>query len=108
MEAISVSGLIIEDGFHHQSRYAEALPIGRECFLFFLRFISLIFLSLQLHRELYDMDSLAGAVCSRTSIRSTARMKGRRDSVGSFQGGWRWSAGPRVKERRYVVSGRVY
>lgn len=52
MEAISGSCLIIEDGFPHQSGYAEALPLGRECFLFLVRFISLIFLSLQLHREL--------------------------------------------------------
>jgi hypothetical protein len=52
MEAMTVSGLIIEDGFHHQSGYAKALPLGRGCFLFFVRFISLIFLSLQLRREL--------------------------------------------------------
>jgi hypothetical protein len=52
MEAISVSGLIIEDGFQHQSSYAEALPLDRECFLSFVRSISLILLSLQLHREL--------------------------------------------------------
>jgi hypothetical protein len=52
MEAMTVSGLVIEDGFHHQSGYAKALPPDRECFLFFVRSISLTLLSSQLHHEL--------------------------------------------------------
>jgi hypothetical protein len=51
MEAMTVSGLVIEDGFHHQSGYAKALPPDRECFLFFVRSIFPIFL-MQLHHEL--------------------------------------------------------
>jgi hypothetical protein len=51
MEAISGSCLIIEDGFHHQSGYAKALPPDRECFLSFVRSISLILLSLQFRSE---------------------------------------------------------
>jgi hypothetical protein len=51
MEAISVSGLTIDDGVHRQSGYAQALPLNRVCFLSFVRSISLTLLSLQLHRE---------------------------------------------------------
>jgi hypothetical protein len=51
METISGSCLVIEDGFPHQSGYAEALPLGRECFLSFVRSISLILLSLQFRSE---------------------------------------------------------
>lgn len=61
MEAMTGSGLIIEDGFDHQSGYPEALPLDRECFLFFVRFISLFLLSSQLCREVDHRGSLAGS-----------------------------------------------